>query len=89
MHKNNSPTTLIVFRASVNVVESKTVWHRRLGYPSSKVLNSIIKDYNVKVKPNEDCQFCDSCQLGKAKALPFFESTFHASNMFELIHTDV
>lgn len=73
VHKNKDNTTFILSgrEVSVNVVISKAICHRRLGHPSSRVLNSIVKDCNLFVKENEELAFCVSCQRGKYHALPF------------------
>ncbi|TYJ96768.1 putative mitochondrial protein [Cucumis melo var. makuwa] len=71
------------------VAVPKTVWHKRLGHPSSKVLNSVIKNCNFPVKDNFDVEFCDSCQLGKAHNLPFPKSQSHATAPFNLVYSDL
>ncbi|MDV3143336.1 MAG: DDE-type integrase/transposase/recombinase, partial [Sweet potato little leaf phytoplasma] len=85
---NNADKSLFVLSNSVNVV-SKGVWHRRLGHPSLKVFESLLKTCNLPTKVNEKIPFCDACQFGKAHALPFPNSTSRTSAKFELIHTDL
>ncbi|KAA0041005.1 uncharacterized protein E5676_scaffold228G00580 [Cucumis melo var. makuwa] len=45
MHKNKKTSTFILSGGknlvSINVVVSKAVWHKCLGHPSSKILNSL------------------------------------------------
>lgn len=62
LNTNKNTTTLILFGINVNVNESRTVWHLRLGHPSSKVLNYILRYCNVFAVSNEEMLFCDSCQ---------------------------
>lgn len=45
--------TLVLSRNRVNVVESRIVWHRWLGYPSPKVLDYILRGCNSATKSNE------------------------------------
>lgn len=85
---NNTELHTFLLSNRVNSV-SKSVWHKRLGHPSTKVLESIVKICNLPVKVNEKLLFCDASQYGKAHALPFPDSMSRASHRFELIHTDL
>lgn len=53
INKNASMLVLLV-KTNINVGASKTVWHKRLGHPSMKVLNSIVKECNLPVNDNEE-----------------------------------
>ena len=44
---------------------------------------------NVSDVVNENFAFCDACQYGKSHALPFNLSQNRASNVLDLIHTDL
>ena len=76
MHKNKDISTFVLTRGTnpvkINVDVSKVVWHRRLEYPLSKILNSILKGCNLIVNDNNGkTKFCDYCQFGKSHNLPF------------------
>uniref|UniRef100_A0A803QE35 GAG-pre-integrase domain-containing protein n=1 Tax=Cannabis sativa TaxID=3483 RepID=A0A803QE35_CANSA len=70
-------------------VSKKDVWHRKLGHPSSKVINQVLSLSNVKVSTNENPSFCEACQFRKSHALPFKSSSSRATNVLDLIHTDL
>lgn len=88
-HVNKGSTVFILSRTIINVVESRALWHRRLGHPLLKTLKVLIRQLNPPTKLNEQLEFCESCQLGKAHALPFLNFVLQASENFELVHTDV
>ncbi|TYK18874.1 Retrovirus-related Pol polyprotein from transposon TNT 1-94 [Cucumis melo var. makuwa] len=76
MHKNKDISTFVLTGGTnpvkINVDVSKAVWHRRLEYPLSKILNSILKGCNLIVNDNNGkTKFCDYCQFGKSHNLPF------------------
>lgn len=91
LNKSRSSTAYVVSNVEplVNVAVSKSVWHRRLGHPSARVLDFLIKECKLQVKSNEMFKFCESCQFGKAHALPFPLSNYRATKRFDLIHTDL
>ena len=70
------------------LVATKETWHRKLGHPSSRVLDIVLNSSNIKTK-EDDLPFCESCQYGKSHKLPFQNSQSHAENPLDLIHTDV
>lgn len=74
---------------SVNTSVSKNVWHHRLGHPTLKVLEFVIKDCNLKVAANEGYKLCESCQFGKSHSLQFSLSSNRAKTPFELVHSDL
>lgn len=88
-HINKGSTAFILSRTRVNVAESRVLWHKRLGDPSLKTLELIIRECNIPTKMNEQLEFCESFQLGKAHTLPFPNSVAQASENFDLVHTDV
>lgn len=67
----------------------KSVWHRRLGHASDRIVNSIIKSCNLNASINEKADFCDACQLGKSYRLPFIRSVSKSSHPLALIHCDL
>lgn len=73
-------------KAFLSVKES---WHRRLGHPSSRVLEEILKSCQIKVSPSDPFSFCEACQYEKSHLLPFNLSTSHAQEPLDLIHSDV
>ena len=58
----------IIFCASAKIVNSD-LWHKRLGHPSDKILNSILDFKNL------NCSNCEICKLAKQTKLHFSLST--------------
>ena len=92
-----SPSTFIpsfpLLSFSCNVVGSgNKMWHRRVGHQNSDVLRTL---FNYGLLGNKACASidlsfdCTSCKHGKSKVLPFPYHASHASQCFELIHSDV
>ena len=68
-------------------VNKNNIWHVRLGHLSNQRL-VVMKQQHPCIQYNmNDC--CDVCHKAKQKRLPFPESFSHASNAFDLIHTDI
>lgn len=67
----------------------KETWHRKLGHPNSKVLSEVMKKCNIKAPRQEEFEFCEACQFGKAHNLPFQKSDSHALEPLDLVHSDV
>lgn len=69
---------------------SHTLWHRRLGHPSSRVVSKLLSDNGISVAScSIDNSVCDACQRGKNCRLPFSLSTRQTSVVFNLIHCDI
>jgi hypothetical protein len=54
---------------------SSSTWHRRLGHPSSFVVQQIIRKNKLSHSPEINPYVCDSCQLAKSHQLPYPVST--------------
>jgi hypothetical protein len=80
-----------VFTAFLGIKASTLVWHSRLGHPSLLTVNRVIKAHSLPILNNDSNKehFCDSCQLGKSKKLPFSASNRITTSVLELIHTDL
>jgi len=79
------------FTAFLGLKTSICIWHSRLGHPSFKTVNHVIKANSLPtLQSNENpVVFCDFCPLGKSKQLPFHSSTRITTHVLELIHTDL
>jgi hypothetical protein len=63
-----------LFTAFLGLRATLSVWHYRLGHSSFLNVNRVLKAHHLPTfndNSNENL-FCDSCQMGKAKRLPFF-----------------
>lgn len=87
-----NPTNL----SSVSVVniastsdDSYSIWHSRLGHPSSEILKHVLKLCNISPINKTDLDFCSYCCIGKSHKLPSSPSNSVYSNPFELVLTDL
>ena len=63
-------------------------WHDRLGHLASHILEYLSAFLQIK-KAAPKFSICCPCQLGKAKKLPFPDSTKQSTRPLALIHTNV
>ncbi|CAM8893629.1 unnamed protein product [Rhodiola kirilowii] len=69
---------------------SSHMWHRRLGHPSSTIVQAIFKQHSLPCfSLHRDPSICDACQRAKSHQLPYVSSNHVSSQPLELIHTDV
>ncbi|RVW93117.1 Retrovirus-related Pol polyprotein from transposon RE2 [Vitis vinifera] len=82
--------SLTCLSTTIGVRANADTWHSRLGHPSSVIFNSLFHSNKLSVKGSSTkLEFCLACQLGKAKQLPFPESSRQSSVPLTLIHSDV
>jgi GAG-pre-integrase domain len=63
--------------------EIGTLWHKRIGHSSDKILKYIFYFKTL------NCSNCEVCKLGKRIKLSFSLSKCKSKKYFELIHSDV
>jgi GAG-pre-integrase domain len=63
--------------------ELSELWHKRVGHHSDKILKSMFKFFK------EYYNKCEVCRLAKHTRLPFYNSNFKSSEIFEFAHSDV
>ena len=70
---------------------STYVLHQRLGYPSSKILNHVIKSCSSLnlVHKNKTFDFCNACKIGKMHKLHFSATDIKTKSPLEILHTDL
>ena len=75
------------------VANKSEVWHKHLGYPNHVVLSHFISSGLLRKSDqiSSSCLSfdCSTCKLGKSKILPFPITGSHATNCFDIIHSDV
>lgn len=62
-------------------------WHHRLGHPGRNRTNMLRKrnpEINLVTSPN-----CDTCLRGKTKQSPYHSSSSRATEVLELVHSDI
>jgi hypothetical protein len=73
-----------------SVTASADLWHRRLGHPSSSIIESVIRFNNLARAPHPSLSLvCDPCHHAKVHQLPFNNSTNVTTSPLELVHSDV
>jgi hypothetical protein len=66
------------------------VWHQRPGHPSISIFQHLLRHQHLPLLGSaSQSNFCESCQLGKSKQLPFSESIRSSLSPLEVIHSDL
>jgi histone deacetylase 1/2 len=68
---------------------TSSTWHKRLGHPSSFVVQQIIRKHKLSHTPEINPYVCDSCQLAKSHQLSYPMSTSVSTTPLELVFSDV
>ena len=75
--------------ANVHERTSFDGWHKRLGHPSFKVVQSLVNHFSLPIMNNKMTSLCSSCSINKAHQLPFRPTSFQSHAPLDLIYTDV
>jgi histone deacetylase 1/2 len=68
---------------------SSSLWHRRLGHPSSVVVHQVLRDNSIPFSESNKESVCDACQMAKSHQLPYPKSTSVSTSPLELVFSDV
>ena len=71
-------------RCKVDHDSTTYLWHCRLGHIGVKRMKKLQADEFL-----ESLGTCEPCLMGKMTKTPFFETMERATNLLEIIHTDV
>ncbi|CAL8992400.1 unnamed protein product [Prunus brigantina] len=80
---STSPTAL------TTIVSSSSLWHRRLGHPSNKVLGTLVSQSLLGSSFRLPREHCKHCALAKSIRLSFSPIEHSTVAPFDLIHSDV
>ena len=75
--------------ASVGIKTTSSIWHQRLGHPSSAVLQQVLRNSSLPCSSSLNFSSCNSCNCNKSHRLPFSISSLSSKGPLELIYTDV
>jgi hypothetical protein len=75
--------------AFVTIKPSSSTWHRRLGHPSSFIVQQVLRKNKLLHSPEINPYVCDSCQQAKSHQLPYPVSTSVSTVPLEQIFSDV
>lgn len=65
-------------------------WHRRLGHPGSKAMESTVPLVTgITLGPQQAVGVCDSCAIGKSHKLPYHTSHTKSDVPGEFLHSDI
>ena len=76
-------------RCKVNNDSATYLWHCRLGHISVKRMKKLHKDGFLESLGYESFDACEPCLLGKMTKTPFSGTMEQATDLLEIIHTDV
>jgi hypothetical protein len=76
-------------RSRPNDLSPTYIWHCRLGHISEKCMNKLHNDGLLTSFDFESYETCEACLLGKMTKMPFLGFIERASDLLELIHTNV
>ena len=80
---------LIPKRCKVNNDSATYLWHCRLGHIGIKRMTKLHKDAFSESLGYESFDACEPCLLGKMTKTPFSGTMEQATDLLEIIHTDV
>ena len=75
--------------AKLIVIVQTYMWHSRLGHIGIKRMKKLHKDGFSESLGYESFDACEPCLLGKMTKTPFPRIMERATNLLEIIHTDV
>ena len=76
-------------RCKVNNDSAPYLWHCRLGHIGVKHMKKLHADGLLESLDYESLGTCEPCLMGKMTKTPFSETMERATDLLEIIHTDV
>ena len=76
-------------RCKVDNDSASYLWHRRLGHIGVKRMRKLHVDGLLESLDYESLGACEPCLMGKMTKTPFSRTMERASDLLEIIHTDV
>ena len=76
-------------RCKVNNDSATYLWHCRLGHIGVKRMKKLHKDGFLESLGYESFDACEPCLLGRMTKTPFSGTMEQATDLLEIIHTDV
>lgn len=75
--------------ARVSLFTPSSLWHRRLGHPSNKVLRQLVSSSLLGSQFLVSNSFCSDCAMAKSIRISFPSQDHTSTAPFQLIHSDV
>ena len=76
-------------RCKVNNDSATYMWHYRLGHIDVKRMKKLHADGHLESRDYESLDACKPCLIGKMTKTPFSGTMERATDLLEIIHTDV
>ena len=76
-------------RYKFNIDSATYLWHCRLGHIGVKRMKNLHSDGLLESLDYESLDACEPCLMGKMTKTPFSGTMERATNLLEIIHTDV
>ena len=76
-------------RCRVDNDSATYLWHCRLGHIGIKRMKKLHTDGLLEPQDYESLDACEPCLMGKMTKTPFSGTMDQATDLFEIIHTDV
>ena len=76
-------------RCKVNNDSATYLWHCRLGHIGVKRMKKLHANGFLESLDYESVDACEPCLMGKMTKTPFSETMERATDLLEIIHTDV
>ncbi|KAM5556360.1 hypothetical protein ABKV19_023986 [Rosa sericea] len=83
------PITQHTHNAFIGSAIKSSLWHQRLGHPTSDVAAKMLSLSQVQFSNDPSPHMCSSCLGGKMHRLPFNESVSRSVVPFQKVHSDV
>ena len=88
-HSNTHIHNIEAKRCKVNNDSAPYLWHCRLGHIGVKCMKKLHMDGFLESLGYESFDACEPCLLGKMTKTPFSGTMERATDLLEIIHTDV
>ncbi|KAJ9555886.1 hypothetical protein OSB04_010500 [Centaurea solstitialis] len=87
--QDNSSEIYHISKRSKDIEDQTYLWHCRLGHINKKRVELILKGGFLGTFDYKPFDNCESCLSGKMTKQPFNKENERATNLLEIIHTDV
>ncbi|CAA7019426.1 unnamed protein product [Microthlaspi erraticum] len=85
-----SQSQAAAFSTATNSRASASLWHYRLGHPSSSILDNVISTFSLPVSASsQKLLSCSNCLINKSHKLPFSENTIVSTHPLHYLYSDV
>jgi hypothetical protein len=88
-HLPSSSTSTLGRHAHGVAKSTSSLWHERLGHPSSVVVHQVVCNNSIPFSKSNKESVCGACEMDKNHQLPYPKSTSVSTSPLELVFSDV